>query len=59
MPLIDESLVSGVEGGSPHSFRDCRMLHHRGGGTTGGHTCVRMRAGVKEGADRVSWGFVF
>ena len=35
------------------------MLRVRGGGTSGGHTCARMRAGVKQGADAVSWSFVF
>ena len=59
MPLIGEFLVSSVEGGSLYSSRDYRMLHNREGGTSGGHTCARMRAGVKEDADRVSWSFVF
>lgn len=47
MPLIGESLVSTVEGGSPHNSRHYRMLQNGGGGTIGGHTCVRMRAGMK------------
>lgn len=56
---LSESLVSIVEFRSPQDFWNYRTPHNREGGDSGGHTCVRMRAGLEVATGRVSWSFLF